>query len=253
MFRSLSLILIICFSNHVWAEKIKVAVASNFMVPMKAIASEFEKETGHKVVLSFGSSGKIFAQIRYGAPFQLFFSADQAKPIALQQAGNVVAESRFTYAIGTLVLWSTNLGLSELSQDVLVSEAYNKLALANPKLAPYGTAAAQVLDNLKLGDDVKKVYGENIAQTFQYVLTGNADLGFVAKSQLIALGQKSKNAGWEVPQHLHSPIKQDVVLLRRGENSVAAKAFLKYVKSDKIQKMIESYGYQTSSTTEIKN
>ncbi|MFC3151454.1 molybdate ABC transporter substrate-binding protein [Litoribrevibacter euphylliae] len=254
-------------------ETLKIAVASNFTFAMKALIETFEQNTGHSVVASYGSSGKIFAQIQHGAPFQVFFSADQAKPIALEtahkKAGFSVPNSRFTYAIGALALWSSKSDLITDGASVLSSDKFNKLAFANPKLAPYGAAAVQVLEQLKLVKSTRSkwVQGENIAQTYQFVSTGNADLGFIALSQLKQAelkqaqleqtqlrqdqqeqpSQISLGSSWIVPQSFYSPIKQDAILLKRGERSEAAKALISFVQSNEGKRIIESYGYTTPS------
>jgi molybdate transport system substrate-binding protein len=229
------------------AEEVNIAVASNFTAPMKEIVAEFEKSSGHQVRLSFGSSGKFFAQIKHGAPFMVFFSADQAKPQALEKEGLVVPSSRFTYAIGALALWSIQPGVVDSDATRLKNGNFNKLALANPKLAPYGAAALQVLDSLALREVTRSkwVKGENIAQTFQFVSTGNADIGFVGLSQIMNKGNIKEGSTWIIPSDLYSPIQQDAVLLQRGESSPAARALLRFVRSDRGKEIIHSYGYKT--------
>lgn len=228
------------------AAEVNVAVAANFTAPMKQIVAEFEKETGHKAVLSFGASGKFYAQIKNGAPFQLLLSADDEKPIQLVKDGLGVADSRFTYAVGTLVLWSPKAGFVDAKGDVLGKGLYNKLAIANPKLAPYGVAAMEVLTKQGLLTAVtpKFVQGENISQTFQFVSSGNAELGFVALSQVMKEGKITSGSAWIVPGRLHTPIRQDAVLLSSGKDNSAARALLGYLKSDKAKKIIRSYGYE---------
>lgn len=228
------------------AEKIMVAVAANFAAPMKAIAADFEKESGHKVVLSFGSSGKFYSQITNGAPFQLFLSADEEKPARLEKDGLVVTGSRFTYAVGTLVLWSPQADFVDAQGEVLRTGSYNKLAIASPRLAPYGSAAIEVLTRLGLLATVepKFVQGENIAQTHQFVSTGNAEFGFVALSQVMQAGKISSGSAWVVPSTLHSPIRQDAVLLTTAKGNIAAEALAAYLKSDKAKVIIRSYGYE---------
>lgn len=228
------------------AEEIHAAVAANFTAAMKDIAAKFEKNTEHKVVLSFGSSGKIFAQIQNGAPFQVFLSADQEKPEALDKAGLSVPGSRFTYAVGALALWSTKPGFAN-DDARLKSGDFNKLALANPKLAPYGAAAVEVLESLKLkqATEPKWVMGENIAQTYQFVGSGNADLGFVALSQIMDKGKMQEGSSWIIPAELHSPIRQDAVLLKSAKDSAGAKTLLAYLRSEEAQAIIHSYGYTT--------
>ena len=244
-----SIVILFCMSflaGSTQAEEINVAVASNFISPMKAIVSEFEKSTGHKIRLSHGSSGKIFAQIKHGAPFDVFFSADQLKPDALEKENFVVAGSRFTYAIGAIALWSKRPEGSASILARLKSGDFNKLALANPKLAPYGLAAVEVLDNLKLKQATvsKWVRGENIAQTYQFVGTGNAELGFVALSQIMVDGQVNKGSSWVVPDKYYHPIRQDAVLLKRGENSEAAREFIRFFRGEKVRGIVVSYGYK---------
>lgn len=227
------------------AEEVSVAVAANFTAPMKQIAADFEKASGHKVVLAFGASGKFYAQIKNGAPFQLFLSADDEKPAKLEKEGLTVPGSRFTYAIGTLVLWSTKPGLVDPKGDVLAKGTFNKIAIANPQLAPYGAAAMELLAKRGLTAAIKPkmVQGENISQTFQFVGTGNADLGFVALSQVMKDGKVSGGSSWIVPGKLHEPIRQDAVLLQKGKGSPAAEALAHYLKTDKAKAIIRSYGY----------
>lgn len=234
-----------CISTVARAEEVSVAVAANFTAPMKQVAADFEKATGNKVVLAFGASGKFYAQIKNGAPFQLFLSADDEKPARLEKDGLTVPGSRFTYAVGTLVLWSAKPGLVDANGDILAKGGFNKIAIANPQLAPYGTAAVEVLTKRGLLAAVKPkiVQGENISQTFQFVGTGNADLGFVALSQVMKDGKVSRGSSWIVPGKLHDPIRQDAVLLLKGKGSHAAEALVQYLKTDKVKAIIRSYGY----------
>lgn len=232
--------------GNVQAQTVMVAVAANFTEPMQEIAAAFDKETGNNTVLSFASSGKFFAQIKNGAPFDVFLSADAAKPLALEEAGLSVKDTRFTYAQGALILWSPKADfVDSQSPDVLTNGQFKHLSLANPKLAPYGTAAIETLKNLGVYEDVAKkiVMGENIAQAYQFVTTHNAQLGFVALSQVMKQGKLSSGSGWIVPKDLYSPIRQDAVLLKKAEQNDAAKALLDYLKSDKALAIIESYGY----------
>jgi molybdate transport system substrate-binding protein len=229
------------------AEEIHAAVAANFTAAMKEIAAQFEKNSGHRVILTFGSSGKIFAQIQHGAPFQVFLSADQAKPQALEKAELAVKGSRFTYAQGALALWSSKANFVDESHARLKKGDFNKVALANPKLAPYGVAAIEVLDALQLkqATEAKWVMGENIAQTYQFVASGNADLGFVALSQIVDKGHVKAGSGWIIPSELYNPIRQDAVLLARAGDSAGAKALLEYLRGDEARRIIHSYGYTT--------
>ena len=232
--------------GNVQAQTVMVAVAANFTEPMQEIAAAFDKETGNNTVLSFASSGKFFAQIKNGAPFDVFLSADTAKPLALEEAKLSVKGSRFTYAQGGLILWSPKADfVDSQSPDVLRTGQFKHLSLANPKLAPYGLAAVETLNNLGIYEDVAKkiVMGENIAQAYQFVATHNAQLGFVALSQVMKQGKLSSGSGWIVTKDLYSPIRQDAVLLKKAEHNDAAKALLDYLKSDKALAIIESYGY----------
>lgn len=234
-------------TNQALADQVHVAVAANFTGAMKSVVKQFEADTEHDVLLSFGSSGKILAQIQNGAPFEVFLSADQAKPEKLEQEGFVVAGSRFTYAIGALALWSSLPDFVENDYARLTSGDFNKLSLANPKLAPYGLAATQVLEALDLTEVTKEkwVQGENIAQTYQFVATGNANLGFVALSQIMSPGHATQGSSWVVPRELYSPIRQDAVLLKKGQDNLAARDLMVFLQSDKARKIIHSYGYQT--------
>lgn len=227
------------------ADTVSVAVAANFTAPMQKIATAFEADTGHKAELSFGATGKFYAQITHGAPFQVLLSADDTTPARLEREGKAVAHSRFTYAIGTLVLWSAQPGTVDAKGDVLKSGDFKHLAIANPKLAPYGAAALQVMEKLGVATALQPrlVQGENIAQTFQFVSTGNAQLGFVALSQVMADGKIRSGSAWQVPASLHEPIRQDAVLLMPGKDSAAASALLTYLRGSKARAIIQSYGY----------
>jgi molybdate transport system substrate-binding protein len=227
------------------ADTVSVAVAANFTAPMQKIAAAFEADTGHKAELSFGATGKFYAQITHGAPFQVLLSADDTTPARLEREGKAVANSRFTYAIGTLVLWSAQPGTVDAKGDVLKSGDFKHLAIANPKLAPYGAAALQVMEKLGVATALQPrlVQGENIAQTFQFVSTGNAQLGFVALSQVMADGTIRSGSAWQVPASLHEPIRQDAVLLMPGKDSAAASALLTYLRGSKARAIIQSYGY----------
>ena len=227
------------------ADEVQVAVAANFTAPMQKIAAEFEKDTGHKALLSFGATGKFYAQIKNGAPFQVFLAADDKTPAKLEAEGDTVPGSRFTYAIGTLVLWSAKPGFVDDKGEVLKKGDFKHISIANPKLAPYGQAAVETLTALKLLDTLqpKFVTGENISQTHQFAATGNAELGFVALSQVMKDGKISEGSGWIVPSSLHQPIRQDAVLLTNGKGKPAAEALMKYLGSDKAKAVITSFGY----------
>ena len=227
------------------AEEVQVAVASNFTAPMKIIATDFEKASGHKVALSFGATGKFYAQIMNGAPFDMLLAADDETPARMEQEKLGVTGSRFTYAIGKLVLWSAKPGVVDDKGAVLKTNSFGHIALANPKLAPYGAAAVEVMTKLGLLSMLtpKFVQGENIAQTYQFVSTGNAELGFVALSQVYEDGKLKSGSGWIIPSTMHSPIRQDALLLINGKDNPAAAALLKYLKSDKAKAVIKAYGY----------
>jgi molybdate transport system substrate-binding protein len=222
-----------------------VAVASNFTKPMTEIAAEFEKATGHSAKLSFGSSGKFVSQMENGAPFEVFLSADEEKPLKLEQAGLAVGGTRFTYALGKLVLWSATPGYVDDQGKVLATGGFKHLALADPKLAPYGEAALEVLKGMALQDKLRPllVQGENIAQTYQFISTGNAELGFVAFSQVIDNGHCASGSCWIIPDDRHAPVRQDAVLLATGTDNPAARALLDYLKSAAALAIIEKYGY----------
>ena len=234
------------FSSQVLAEQVQVAVAANFTAPLQAIAAEFEKDTGHTVVASFGATGQLYAQIQHGAPFEVLLSADASTPAKLESEGLGVKGSRFTYAVGNLVLWSATPGYLDGSDAVLKANQYQHLALANPKAAPYGLAASEVLEKLGLSEAVqgKLVEGQSISQTYQFIVTGNAELGFVALSQVYKDGQLNGGSAWRVPAELHTPIKQDGLLLKKGVHNPAAAAFIEYLKGAKATAIIRSYGYQ---------
>lgn len=232
-----------------WGASIHVAVASNFAPAMEDIAQLFQQETGHRVVLSSASSGKLAAQIQHGAPYDIFLSADQAKPIALERAGHAVSGTRFTYALGALVLWSANSEFAGREQARLTQGQYRKLAIANPRLAPYGQAALETLRALGLAETSRPhwVTGENIGQTYQFVATGNADLGFVALSQLLSAESAPTETlpGWQVPTALHQPIRQDAVLLSSTQDLELAGSLLTFLASDRAREIIHAYGYRT--------
>jgi molybdate transport system substrate-binding protein len=228
------------------ADEVQVAVAANFSAPIQAIAADFEKDTGHKLVASYGATGQFYTQIQNGAPFEVFLSADDTTPQKLESEGATVKGSRFTYAIGTLALWSAKAGYVDAEGQVLKDNQYQHLSIANPKAAPYGLAATQVLAKLGLTDQVKGklVEGQNITQAYQFVSTGNAELGFVALSQIYKDGKVTGGSAWIVPADMHDPIKQDAVILDKGKNNPAAKALVDYLKGPKAATVIKSYGYQ---------
>ena len=242
---SVSVLLAVVVASPVLADEVQVAVAANFTAPMQKIAADFEKDTGHKAALSFGSTGKFYAQIRNGAPFEVFLAADDETPAKLEKEGFAVGGSRFTYATGQLALWSAKPGYVDDRGEVLKTGTFQHLAIANPRLAPYGAAAVEALKKMGLLGSIERkfVQGENIAQTYQFVSTGNAELGFVALSQIYADGKLKGGSAWIVPARLHSPIRQDAEVLSQGKDNPAAAALVKYLKSDKARAVIKSYGY----------
>jgi molybdate transport system substrate-binding protein len=220
------------------------AVAANFLEPLRRIADEFRAASGHELKLASGSTGKLYAQIREGAPFDLFLSADRQHAKLAADEGLAAGEP-FTYAVGRLVLWSADPEL--LAGDgaaTLRRGGFRKLAIASPKLAPYGEAAKQALAALGLTSalEAKLVLGESIAQTFQFVATGNAELGFVALSQLAA-ADRAAGSRWIVPAHLYEPIRQDAVLLRRGAGNPAAREAAAFLRGPAARRLIDSFGY----------
>lgn len=245
MFRLLTLMAAALIAGHVHADEVQVAVAANFTAPMQKIAAQFGKETGHKAVLAFGATGKFYAQIRNGAPFEILLAADGETPAKLEKEGAAVAGSRFTYAIGRLVLWSAKPELVDDKGVVLKKGDFTRLSIANPKVAPYGAAAVETLQALGSLDSArpKFVQAENIAQAYQFVATGNAQLGFVAMSQVYEGGKLKSGSAWIVPGNLHSPIRQDAVLLEKGKGKPAAEALMRFLKSDQARQIIRQYGY----------
>ena len=224
------------------ADTLHVAAASNFRHAMTALAEQFEAASGHRVLLSFGATGKQYAQIIHGAPFDLFFAADGVRPALLENEGKAVPASRAVYAIGKLVLWSPDPTRVDSAGAVLHHGTFSHLAVASPRLAPYGEAAREVMEALGLTAALagRLVRGENIAQTFQFVSSGNAELGFVAQSQLLSEGLPRTGSYWLVPQCLYTPIEQQVVLLKDTE---PARALLDFVLGNEGRKIILQHGY----------
>lgn len=232
-------------ASRVCADEVSVAVAANFTGPMQKIALAFEQDTGHKVVASFGSTGKFYTQIRNGAPFEVFLAADDETPTRLVKENAAVAATQFTYAIGKLVLWSAKPVIVDASGEVLKKGGFDHIAIANPKLAPYGAAAVQAMQALGVYDALqpKLVTAESIAQSYQFVSSGNALLGFVALSQVLKDG-KIEGSSWIVPANLYQPIRQDAVVLEKGKGKPAAQALIKFLQGDKARAVIKSYGYE---------
>ena len=234
--------LLLFLPGYAQADTIRLAVASNFSEPIKAIAAQYEKHTGHRLVLVFGSTGKHYAQIINGAPFEIFLAADKRRPELLEAQGIAVAGTRFTYARGRLILWSSTADYVDNEGKVLARGEFRRLAIANPKLAPYGKAAQEVLLSKGLWKDLQQrmVRGESIGQAYQFVRSGNAELGFVAYSQIKQTGDTSTGSYWLVPQALYQPIEQQAVLLK--ENTVA-REFLSFLQKLEVKKIIRKFGY----------
>jgi molybdate transport system substrate-binding protein len=233
------------FSASALADEVNVAVAANFTDAAKEIGQAFKAKTGNDAVFSFGASGALYTQISQGAPFQVFLSADSTRPQKAVDEGYGVAGTNFTYAVGKLVLWTKKAGLTA-SEDTLKGGNFNKVSICDPKAAPYGQAAVETMQSLKLYDTLqpKLVQGANITQAYQFVDTGNAEIGFVALSQVIG---KTEGSQWMVPQDLYKPIKQDAVLLSKGANSKAAKDFVDFLKGPEATAIIKKYGYEVGS------
>ena len=243
--RAVILSMLLLVAQTTWAASTLVAVAANFSKPMTEIAAEFKKDTGHTAKLSFGSTGKFVSQLEHGGPFEVLLSADEMAPQRLVESGLALANSQFTYAIGRLVLWSAKPGYVDDQGKILSTGAFKHIALADPKLAPYGAAAVEVLKKLGLFDKLQPLFvqGENIAQTFQFVSTGNAPLGFIALSLVIENGKITKGSGWIIPRDHYAPIRQAAVLMKKGAENPAAPALLDYLKSAPALAIIEKYGY----------
>jgi len=228
------------------ADEIHVAVAANFTEAAKKFAADYEKETGHTVKLSFGATGAFYAQITAGAPFDVLLAADEATPKKLAAEGKGVADSVKTYAVGKLALWSADASLVDSGGSVLKSDKFKHLAVADAKLAPYGEAALQTLQHLGVADALrdKLVTAGNIGQAYQFVSTGNAELGFVALGQVQPPdGSKPAGSMWLVPDNLYDPIRQDVVVMSASKSKAAASAFAKFLGGDKAHAVIAAYGY----------
>lgn len=240
----LALAVLSLFAFRADAGEVRAAVAANFTAPAKLIAEQFQADTGHTVKLSFGSTGKLYSQIKAGAPFDVLLAADDTTPAKMAREGLGDGASQFTYAVGKLVLWSKKPGLVDARGEVLKGQ-FDKLAIANPKLAPYGLAAQETLTSLGLWSAVQEriVMGESISQTMQFADTGNADLAFVALSQTIKDGKAIAGSAWMVPQNLYTPIRQDAIVLAAPQDKAAADAFLKYLKGAKAIAVIKGFGY----------
>ncbi|MES9813409.1 MAG: molybdate ABC transporter substrate-binding protein [Candidatus Thiodiazotropha sp.] len=234
-----AILISLTLSGNLTAGEVKVAVAANFTAAMREIAHDFERASGHKTLISFGSTGKLYTQILKNAPFELFLAADRQRPQLLQE--KQLAHERFTYAIGKLVLW-TNDSQREVSAAILKQGDFKKIALANPKTAPYGAAAVSVMQHLEMDEALmsKRVQGDSIAQTYQFVATGNVEMGFVALAQVVL---NDSGNSWQIPQALYEPIRQDAVLLEKGKDNPAAIALHEYLRSEAAHQVIHRYGY----------
>ncbi|WP_158969652.1 molybdate ABC transporter substrate-binding protein [Paraglaciecola sp. L3A3] len=246
-------IFLFIISFDINAEKVHIAVASNFTQTMKVLVKEFETNSEHTVSLSFASSGKLYAQIKHGAPFDVFFSADSDKPLLLEKEGLIVTGSRFTYALGQLILWSNKHDKLLNIKQKLMQGNFTKLAIANPRLAPYGLAAQQTIENLGLTEQTlpKWVQGENIMQTLHFISSGNAELGFVALSQLKDPKALSEFSIWLVPAALYQPIRQDLVWLNRAKHNPAADEFMQFIHSAKASSIIATSGYKIAKDSQL--
>lgn len=247
----LYLLLTMSLSASVQAEKLTAAIAANFAGTIKQLKPLFEYKSGHSLVISLASSGTLFAQIHNGAPFDIFLSADEQRPQQLLRDGLAVADSSFIYASGQLVLWSSQAELVDPQGNILRDGQWQEkgiqhIALANPKTAPYGRAAMETLESMQLVEFTKpyRVTGQNIAQTFQFAASGNAQLGFIAEAQVLALAKSERGSYWRVPKEMHSPIQQMAVMLNRGRENSAAVAFLKFLQSPQAQSIIRARGYR---------
>ncbi len=240
----LSILLMLAITPPALAGIVHVATASNFRQPLQLLARSFEAESGHKVRISTASTGKLYAQIRHGAPYHLFLAADQKRPERLEQEGLAVPGSRFTYAVGQLTLWAPQHPFQGEPKALLSQAGLQRFAIANPKTAPYGMAAQQTLKAMGLWKQLqgRLVQGENIAQTLQFIASGAAEMGFVARSQL-SEETRSKGYHWMVPQTLYNPIRQDAILLRRGADNPAARAFHAFLQADSARALISTLGY----------
>lgn len=227
------------------AGEVQVAAAANLARPIEKIAAAFARDTGHRAVVALGSTGKLYAQIRNGAPFEVLLGADEAIPRRLEAEGLALADTRFTYAIGRLVLWSAAEGVVDTRGAILRQPVQGKLAIADPRVAPYGAAAIATLKTMGVLETWQPhlVQGESIAQAFQFVDSGNARIGFIALSQVAELGRVARGSGWIVPPALYPPLTQDAVLLNPGANNPVAVAFLTYLRGNAARAILRNAGY----------
>ncbi len=243
-------LLLLLISLQAGAEPLRIAVASNFLAPARALAERFEADTGQVVKISAGSTGKLYAQIVNGAPYDLFFAANAREPERLEREGLTVAGSRFTYALGRLVLWSPAIeDLGDVGEGWLKAGQYRRLSLANPNTAPYGAAGVSVLQHLGInpGNRARLVRGENVSQAYQFVASGNVDAGFVALSQVTTEGTGSY---WQVPESYYPPIRQQAVWLKRAEHRQQAGAFLEWLRTPQTTALIRRFGYGVEASND---
>ena len=239
-------LILLCLSPTVFADEAIVAVATNFNPLLEQLLEEFEATSGHSIEISNGSTGKLYAQILHGAPYDVFLAADQARPALLERSGRGVAGSRFTYAIGKLALWSANEALILVEVDASLQQPnVRRIAIANPQLAPYSSAAEDVLKSLRIYDELsgKLVMGENVGQAFSMAATRNADMAIVALSHVLQTRLQVAGTYLEIPAELHAPIRQDAILLEHGAGNAAALAFLAFLESNAARARIASAGY----------
>jgi molybdate transport system substrate-binding protein len=243
--QSLTIIFTLIITS-VFAGELHIAVAANFTKPIKQLKQQFEEESKHRVIVSIGATGQLYTQIKHGAPFDIFLAADMKRPQMLVSEGKGVADTLFTYAIGQLVLWSPRTNFVDKEGNVLSSGKFRHLAIAHPRLAPYGSATKQILEKLGLWQTLqgKIVRGNNVSQAYQFTATGNAELGFIALSHYHTIKTKSRGSHWLIPNNLYDPIQQGAVLLKKGENNPAAQAFFVFLHSPVAQQLIENYGYE---------
>lgn len=244
-FRLVALLTTLLVASPALAESLLVAVAANFAEPMREIATLFEHDSGHRLRLSYGATGKLYAQISNGAPYDVFLAADEATPAKLVERQLALADSRFTYATGRLALWSAQADRVDPAGSVLAKGDFRRLAIASPAAAPYGAAAMDVIDALGLQRlQSRLVRGESITHAYQFVASGNAELGFVARSQVYRDGRLLSGSAWDVPAHLHRPLHQQAVQLNRSRDHPAAAALLDYLRTPAIRALIASHGYE---------
>jgi molybdate transport system substrate-binding protein len=245
LFRAAAVCLLALLAASARAGEVQVAAAANLGPAIERIAAAFSRTAGHKAVVALGSTGKLYAQIRNGAPFEVLLAADEETPRRLETEGLARPGTRFTYAVGKLVLWSPREGVVDSRGEVLRQAAQGKLAIANPRVAPYGAAAVESLQQLGLLSvwEPQFVQGESVAQAYQFVASGNAALGFIALSQVAEDGRIARGSGWLVPAHLYSPLRQDAVLLNAGAGNPAATAFLLYLRGNAARAILRRAGY----------